>query len=212
LSYVERTFAGVRDLGEFELLLVAGAAEMPATVLFGRSPAGLNATGESDLDTWLAVVGAWQTSTYGPPVTQVVQLVARTQGAQDPDGWGVVWPNLEPLSLKATAELEKIHAETDAVRVERLGMPLEVVMRHRYGGGEYRTAPPLMTDDELDDLTAQREADEEAAEEAAKRAAEEPGAPPVEGVTPPQLAPFAAKMKAAAEEPAEDEPAEDDEE
>jgi hypothetical protein len=158
LSFVERTFAGVRDLGEFELLLVAGAAEMPATILFGRSPAGMNATGESDTDAWLAVVGAWQTATYGPPVTQIVQPVARTMGATDPDAWGVIWPNLEPLSLKATAALEFQIAQADLLRID-LGMPADVIMRHRYGAGQFDPTPPIMTEDDLEAMVAVAEAE-----------------------------------------------------
>lgn len=43
------TFAGINDIYESFMLDVAGAAEMPVTKIFGRSPAGLNSTGESDL-------------------------------------------------------------------------------------------------------------------------------------------------------------------
>lgn len=42
-------FSGINDIYESFMLDVAGAAEMPVTKIFGRAPAGLDATGESDL-------------------------------------------------------------------------------------------------------------------------------------------------------------------
>ncbi len=43
------SFAGLSDIYEMFMLDVSGASEIPVTKLFGRSPAGLNATGESDM-------------------------------------------------------------------------------------------------------------------------------------------------------------------
>jgi len=40
---------GIADLLTKNLLLLSGAAEIPVTVLMGQSPAGLSATGESDI-------------------------------------------------------------------------------------------------------------------------------------------------------------------
>ena len=43
------TFGGISDTYKQFMMDVAGAARIPATKLFGRSPEGMNATGESDL-------------------------------------------------------------------------------------------------------------------------------------------------------------------
>ena len=43
------TFGGIADTYDRFMMDVAGAAETPVTKLFGRSPAGMNATGESDM-------------------------------------------------------------------------------------------------------------------------------------------------------------------
>jgi phage-related protein (TIGR01555 family) len=156
MEFVERTFAGIKDLGEFELLLVAGAAEMPATILFGRSPAGLNATGESDTEAWYSSVESRRAADYGPPMIRIVQLIARTMGAQDPDGWGVSWPSLWRLDPLQQAELEERQTMTDDARIAQ-GMPADVIIRHRYGGGEYRSDPPMLSDADLDALEREPE-------------------------------------------------------
>lgn len=43
------SFSGLSEIYESFMLDIAGACEMPVTKLFGRNPAGFNATGESDL-------------------------------------------------------------------------------------------------------------------------------------------------------------------
>ena len=43
------TFGGVGDVYDRFMMDLAGAAETPVTKLFGCSPAGMNATGESDI-------------------------------------------------------------------------------------------------------------------------------------------------------------------
>ena len=46
------TFTGLPDVYDRVMMDVAGAARTPVTKLFGRSPAGLNATGESDMQNY----------------------------------------------------------------------------------------------------------------------------------------------------------------
>ena len=48
-STEQYSFSGLSDIYESFMLDIAGACEMPVTKLFGRNPAGFNATGESDL-------------------------------------------------------------------------------------------------------------------------------------------------------------------
>jgi hypothetical protein len=45
---------------------VAGATQIPATRLFGRSPAGMNATGESDLENYQIFISSQQTTLIAP--------------------------------------------------------------------------------------------------------------------------------------------------
>ena len=46
------TFTGLPDVYDRVMMDVAGAAKTPVTKLFGRSPAGMNATGESDMNNY----------------------------------------------------------------------------------------------------------------------------------------------------------------
>jgi len=159
MKFVERSFAGIKDLGEFELLLVAGAAEMPATVLFGRSPAGMNSTGESDREAWYSSVEAKRQADYKPPMETILQVIAVTQGATDPGGWCIEWPSLERLNSLEQAQLEEQQVATDQARIE-LGIPQDLIIRHRYSG-EYRSTAPVLTEADIDEMMKKLEPESE---------------------------------------------------
>lgn len=55
---------------------VAGAADMPATILFKYSPAGMNATGESDLTQWYDSVREYQTQRIAPKLRRLFSALA----------------------------------------------------------------------------------------------------------------------------------------
>jgi phage-related protein (TIGR01555 family) len=150
-KFVERTFTGIKDLMEDGRVLVAAAAEMPVVIFFGISPAGMDATGESDLFNWHAIIESEQANEYQEPIVRIVRLIASSNGATDLDNWGISWANLEHLTLKEHAELEEKHANTDLVRVSLNMDPLELV-KWRYGQGEYMHDPPILNEDQIADL------------------------------------------------------------
>lgn len=54
------TFSGVSDAVEASCSLLSAVSHIPQTILFGRSPAGLNATGKADLEAYYNYVGQIQ--------------------------------------------------------------------------------------------------------------------------------------------------------
>lgn len=63
-------------------LAVSAASNIPFTLLFGRSPAGMNATGESDSENWYSYVGQIQRRQIKPNITWLTRLVAGSKNAQ----------------------------------------------------------------------------------------------------------------------------------
>lgn len=55
-------------------LATAGAFKMPATKLFGRAPAGMNATGDSDMRNWYDEVACYQQRQVKPGLTQLLGI------------------------------------------------------------------------------------------------------------------------------------------
>ena len=54
------SFDGIKDMHEAFMTEVAGAAEIPVTKLFGRSPDGMNATGEADMRNYYERIASLQ--------------------------------------------------------------------------------------------------------------------------------------------------------
>lgn len=143
-KWVQRQFSGLSDLTQEKQALVAAAADMPITKIFGRSPAGENATGEHDALNWDASVVAWWRQSAMPQCTRVAQIAASVMGAEDPENFYVDIPPLAQMSALQRAEIEERIAKTDEIRIAQ-GYPETSILEHRYGGGEFRSDPPMLT-------------------------------------------------------------------
>jgi phage-related protein (TIGR01555 family) len=118
---------GLVGLGEFGHKLVAAAAEIPVTILIGESPAGLNATGESDLRWFHFRVEAARKNVADPRLVQLIRMVnpripRETKLTLE---WGSLW---QP-SAKEQIEMQKMQAETDQIYiVSEVARPEEIAL------------------------------------------------------------------------------------
>jgi phage-related protein (TIGR01555 family) len=85
LQQIAYTFTGVNDVYESFMMDVAGAAEIPVTKLFGRAPAGLNATGESDMQNYYEMVEGLQESRLRPALDQLLPVMFMSGFGYVPD-------------------------------------------------------------------------------------------------------------------------------
>ena len=69
------SFSGLNDIYESFMLDVAGACEMPVTKLFGRNPAGFNATGESDLTQYYETIEEKQETYLQPIIDKLLPII-----------------------------------------------------------------------------------------------------------------------------------------
>lgn len=134
------SIAGMPDLLLQQAQVVAAAAEEPMTRLFGMSPAGMNATGEHDMKSWIARVVLEQTYKYTTPIEWLLRLIMLSTdgptGGDEPDVWSIEWKPLENQNEKEVAETRKIVAETDEKYVD-MGLPPERVLEDRFGSDKY---------------------------------------------------------------------------
>jgi phage-related protein (TIGR01555 family) len=69
---------------------LSGASQIPLVRLFGQSPAGLNATGESDLRTYYDGIKRQQKSLLGVAIRKVYEIAWRSYfGVAPPKGWKI---------------------------------------------------------------------------------------------------------------------------
>ncbi len=78
-------FSGLSDIYENFMMDVAGAAEMPVTKLFGRSPAGLNATGDSDMQNYYDTIEEKQEARLRPILDRLLPIMCVSEFGMIPD-------------------------------------------------------------------------------------------------------------------------------
>lgn len=79
------TFAGLSDIYEMFMLDVSGASEIPVTKLFGRSPAGMNATGESDMANYYDSIEEKQEASLKPILDRLLPILCMSEFCAIPD-------------------------------------------------------------------------------------------------------------------------------
>ncbi|WP_258129229.1 phage portal protein [Achromobacter anxifer] len=121
---------GVKDaLAEFQIA-VAAEAGMPVTQLFGRSAAGLNATGDGDLEGLYNTVAMGREVKINPALERLVSLIRAQRtlaagGEARGEAWSITWPALKPATAKESAEVRKANAEAQAREMDALSAAVD---------------------------------------------------------------------------------------
>lgn len=116
----------------------AGAFKMPVTKLFGRSPAGMNATGESDTRMWYDEVECYRERSVRPGLAQLLGI---TDGVTD----ALDFPSLWQESERERQETRKLAIDANE-RLWTMGVVGESEIRQSMHEGkpieELMTGPP----------------------------------------------------------------------
>lgn len=148
---------GLADLLRVYPSRVAGNANIPVTRIYGVSPAGLNATGESDHRQYNErVKGREQVGLLGPALKRITEVgVASFRGPTNgrPVVWSYEWNPLSTPTQMEQAQTKKINAEADALMIDRLVLTPEEARQSRFAAAEYGqeiTLTPTTTTNEDD--------------------------------------------------------------
>lgn len=168
-------FQGAQDLIETYLQIIAAAADIPTTRMLGRSPAGMNATGESDTRNYYDAIAAKQNNELTPTLAPLDEIILRRALGNRPEEiwyeWRPLWaPSDEQQTkdAKTKAETTAIYASLGIMMPETLAAAAisQIVDDGLYPGLEQalaeesarREAPPI--DPEPDDENADPEREE----------------------------------------------------
>ena len=125
------------------MLRVAEAAEMPATLLFGQSPAGLNATGESDIRFFYDGIRAKQEEGLRPAIDRILDVLfvskAGPTDGVEPENWSYTFDPLWQETDTQKAATRKTQAEADAIYLADGVLDPDEVAMSRFGGDTYST-------------------------------------------------------------------------
>lgn len=132
---VKTDFSGYPEMLDRMMMRLASSVDMPVTILMGRSPAGQNATGDSDFQHWYDSIASQQGKELTPKLLRFYRILS--QGKLP--GLQVQWrPLTEPTDMEK-AELEKTEAETYKIYVDMGVLFPEEVALAEFGsstGGE----------------------------------------------------------------------------
>lgn len=111
LTNTQYTFTGLQEIYESMCMNLCGASHYPMTKLFGRSPAGMNATGESDLKNYYDYVDSQREAKLRPALQKILPVLAMSAWGFVPDDLGFTFPPLWTPTAKEVAEIARTKSE-----------------------------------------------------------------------------------------------------
>ena len=180
---------GLPDVLEGWMHRLSAATNIPVTLLYGRSPAGQNATGESDFRIFYDWISAKQETDLQPQLEKLIEILLNvndgpTNGVE-PESWEMDFLPLWRLNELEESQRRKAIAETDEIYINTSVTTPEAVTRARFAGEDYSA-----------EMVIDEEAIEALVEISDKRTELELNPPKPE----PTVAPAAAKPKAPAKD------------
>lgn len=104
-------WTGIPDFMDAVDQRLAAVSGIPFTKLMGRSPAGMNATGDSDMNNWWDTVGDGQENETRPCLEHLDPILLRSAGVSKPDDIWWMWAPLRKPTEKEEAETFKLLME-----------------------------------------------------------------------------------------------------
>ena len=155
------TFAGVPEVWDRQAMNVSGAYRIPVTKLFGRSAAGMNATGEGDEDNYVEYISGLQKIQLLPPLLKLMQCLNESlKVVKDDSGKaGKIVINFNPLSKRdqlREAQVREAMSRADRNYVEAGILSGDEIIRNRFQGGY--AIDTVVDNDFVPDLSEEEEA------------------------------------------------------
>ncbi len=102
---IQTNFAGLPEVMQMFLLIVSGAADIPVTRFLGQSPAGLNATGESDIRNHYDRIKSDQENELSPDLWRLDELLIRSATGKRDDSIWYEWNSLWQMTNEQRSEI-----------------------------------------------------------------------------------------------------------
>jgi hypothetical protein len=104
-------FPGVPEILDRLMMILAGAAEIPETRLFGRSPQGMNATGEADLQHYYDMINQLQERMLRPALERLLPIMAISCWGFEPEDMRIVFNPIRTMSSEMKMKLAAEHTD-----------------------------------------------------------------------------------------------------
>ena len=126
-------FGGIPEIMDRQQIALSAVANIPVTRLFGRSPAGMNSTGQSDERMYYDDVKSRQEWQMRKEMDRCIQYVGSYIYGGDKKEYGIEeFRSLWELTEKEKSEIDKMNAETDAIYLDRGVLYPDQVIEERF--------------------------------------------------------------------------------
>ena len=132
---------GLSDLLDRFMLSLSSVTGIPVTLLFGRSPGGLNATGDSDVRNFYDMIKQYQELKLKPILEKLTLYIFKSKTGPtkglEPENWSIQFAPLWQNTEEQEANVRRTVAETDAIYIDRGVLDPNEVAISRFGGDRW---------------------------------------------------------------------------
>lgn len=133
--------SGISELLDRFMLSVSSVTGIPITLLFGRSPAGLNATGDADTRNFYDMVKQLQETKLKGVLEKLIFYMFKAEYGPthgiEPENWSIQFAPLWQNTEEQEAIIRRTVAETDAIYIDRGVLDPTEVAISRFGGDRW---------------------------------------------------------------------------
>ena len=146
--------SGLAELIDRFAIRLAAATRIPVTVLMGQSPAGLNATGASDIRIFYDFISSQQNSLIRKPLERLIRLIMLSKSGPtkgvEPENWALEFRPLWQPSEQEQATTRQTMANADAIYMTNGVLSADEVRNARFAGDRYSVETAIEADDGAD--------------------------------------------------------------
>lgn len=132
---------------------IASVSGIPVSVLFGRSPAGLNATGKQELELWNGKIEEYRNSQLKPFISWIFKIL-ESQKESNLKGVDFHWEfhPLVTLDEEREARTRKMNAEVDKIYIEMGAVDAKTLFNLRYSADQTFNNNIILSKEDLDSI------------------------------------------------------------
>ena len=126
---------GIPETLDLYMTIIAGVSDYPVTKLFGKSPAGMNATGEGDIRNYYDSVKAYQENKIQNPISILVNVLNMNFSAVAKENLSISFNPIWNPSQKEITEMRKTQSDTDKIYIDTGVLTSEEIRKSRFENG-----------------------------------------------------------------------------
>lgn len=152
------TFSGLGEVYDRFMMDVSGACGIPVTKLFGRSPAGMNSTGDADMDNYYDTIEQSQESQLRPVLDKLLPIVCMSALGAVPDDLDYIF---NPVRRPSNDEKQSLGSQQTAAVVQAYTAGLvseKIALRELQGSSKLTGMWTNITDEQIEAASDQPEA------------------------------------------------------